>query len=120
MLDQYRQNGHMGIQLNLAGHIKHNQVIFGDLLERIRQPVQVLEQELEAVDQTAVGAQRHLFHDIFEGDEVFDVEVGLEGEVLGGGIEVYIETGAFVVLEVLDDGGAEGRFSGAGGALRRG
>ena len=63
---------------------------------------------LKAVDEPAVRPQRHFFHDIFEGDEVFDVEVGLVGEVFGGGVEVDVEAGAFVEAEMLDQGGAEG------------
>ena len=50
----------------------------------------------------------HLLHDIFEGDEVFDVEVGLEREVLGGGIEVDVEAWAFDDAEMFDEGEAEG------------
>jgi hypothetical protein len=107
----------MRVQLNLAGHVEHDQVVLGDLLERVRQEVEVVHEELEAVDEAAVGPEGHFFHDIFQADEVFDVEVGLEGEGLGGGVEVYVEAGPLVVLEVLDEGGAEGGFACLWGGL---
>jgi hypothetical protein len=65
---------------------------------------------LEAVDEAAVGAQPYLIHDVGERDEVFDVDVGLVGEVFGRRVEVDVEAGALVVPEVLDEGRAEGRL----------
>jgi len=65
---------------------------------------------LEAVDEAAVGAQPYLVHDVGERDEVFDVDVGLVGEVFGRRVEVDVEAGALVVPEVLDEGRAEGRL----------
>ena len=50
----------------------------------------------------------HLLHDIFEGDEVFDVKVGLEREVLRSRIEVDVEAWAFDDAEMIDEGEAEG------------
>ena len=47
---------------------------------------------LKAVDQSPVGPQALLFHDIFEGDELFDVEVRFIGKVLSGRVKVDIET----------------------------
>lgn len=65
---------------------------------------------LEAVDEPAVGAQPYLFHDVLERDEVFDVDVGLVGEIFGRRVEVDVEAGALVVPEVLDESRAEGRL----------
>jgi len=65
---------------------------------------------LEAVDEAAVGAQPYLIHDVGERDEVFDVDVGLVGEVFGRRVEVDVEAGALVAPEVLDEGRAEGRL----------
>jgi hypothetical protein len=48
---------------------------------------------------------------------VLDVEVRLEGEVLGGGVEVHVEARALVVLQVLDEVGAKGRLARRGRAL---
>ena len=47
---------------------------------------------LKAIDQSPVGSQTLLLHDIFEGDELFDVEVRFIGKVLSGGVKVNIET----------------------------
>ena len=47
---------------------------------------------LEAGHETAVGAEGQFFHHVFEGDEVFYVDVGLELEGLGGGVEVDVNT----------------------------
>ena len=47
---------------------------------------------LKAVDQSPVGSQALLLHDIFEGDELLDVEVRFIGKVLSGGVKVDIET----------------------------
>lgn len=47
---------------------------------------------LEAVDESAVRTEPYLFHDIFERDEIFDVDVGLVGEIFGGRVEVDVET----------------------------
>jgi hypothetical protein len=116
-LDKVGQDGHVGVELDLAGHVEDDQIVVGDFLERVGQEVEVLHEELEAVDEAAVGAEAHFVHDILETDEVLDVEVGLKGKVLGGGVEVHVEAGALVVLEVLDEGGAEGRLARAGGAL---
>ena len=57
---------------------------------------------LEAVDQPAVRPQRHFFHDVFERDEVFDVQVRLVGKVFRGRIEVDVEARALVQAQVLD------------------
>ena len=47
---------------------------------------------LKAVDQSPVRSQAHLLHDIFQGDELFDVEVRFIGKVLSGRVKVDIET----------------------------
>jgi hypothetical protein len=54
----------------------------------------------------------HLLHHVGEGDQVLDVEVGLVVEGLGRGVEVDVEGGAAVVVQVGDQGGAEGRLEG--------
>lgn len=46
---------------------------------------------LEAEDQASIGSQAHFLHDIFKGNEIFDVEVRLVAEVFGGGIKVDVE-----------------------------
>jgi len=46
---------------------------------------------LEAVDQPAIRTKPYLLHDVFERNEIFDVDVGLVGEVLGGRVEVDVE-----------------------------
>jgi len=107
----------MCVQLNLARHVEDDQVVFGDLLERLRQKVEVLHEELEAVYQAAVGPEAHLLHDILKANQVLDVEIGLKGELFGGRVEVDVEAWALVVLQVLDEGGAKGRLARAGGAL---
>ncbi len=87
---------------------KDNEVVLGDFLERVRQEVEVFHEELEAIDQAAIGAETHLFHDILEADEVLDVEIGLKGKLFSGRVEVDVEAWALVVLEVLDESSAEG------------
>ena len=47
---------------------------------------------LKAVDQSPVGSETLFLHDIFEGDELFDVEVRFIGKVLSGRVKVDIET----------------------------
>jgi hypothetical protein len=110
-LDKAWQYRHMCVQLDLARHVKHDQIVLGDFLERIGQEVEVLHEELEAVDKAAIGTETHLLHDILETDQVFDVEVGLECELLGGGVEVHVKARTLGVLEVLNEGGAEGTLS---------
>ena len=46
---------------------------------------------LEAVDEPAVRTQPYLFHDVFERDEIFDVDVGLIDEIFGRRVEVDVE-----------------------------
>jgi hypothetical protein len=96
------------VELDLAGHVDDDEVFFGERIECFGKEVEVLEQELKTVDESAVGPEPHFFHHIFERYEVFDVEVGFVGEVFGGGVEVDVEAGAAVGLEVIDEGGAEG------------
>lgn len=94
----------MGVEFDLARHVDYDEVFFGQGVQGVAEPAEVLEEELEAVDEAAVGAEAHFFHHVFEGDEIFDVEVGFVGEVFGGGVEVYVEAGTTVVLEVGDEG----------------
>jgi hypothetical protein len=82
----------------LAWHIDHNEVFFGQGIYGFCDKVEVLEEEFEAVDEAAVGAESHFFHDIGEGDKIFDIEVRLMGEVFSGRVEVDIEAWSSVVL----------------------
>lgn len=117
MFDQARQDRDVRVELDLAGHVEDDEVVVGDFLEGIGEPVEVFHEELEAVDEAAIGAEAHLVHDILEADEVLDVEVGLKGKLLGGRVEVDVEARALGVLEVLDQSGAEGRLARTGRAL---
>ena len=63
---------------------------------------------LKAIDQSPVGSQALLLHGIFEGDELFDVEVGFIGKVLSGRVKVNIETRSFVETKMLDQCRAKG------------
>lgn len=112
VLDQRGEDGDVSVQLYLAGHVDHNQVLLRERVDGFGDEVEVLEEEFETVDQAAVGAEAHFLHYVGEGDEVFDVEVGLVVEGLGGGVEVDVEGGAAVVVEVGDEGAAEGRLDG--------
>lgn len=98
----------MGVQLDLAGHVEDDEVFFRQRIEGFSQPVKVLEEEFEAVDEAAVGAEADFFHGVFEGDEFLDVEVGGVFEGFGGGVEVDVEGGAAVEVEMGDEGCAEG------------
>jgi len=104
MFDQSRQDGDVGVELDLTRHVDDDEVFFGEGIEGFGEEVEVLEEEFEAVDQAAVGAEAHFLHDIFEGDEIFDVKIGLVGEVFGGGVEIDVEAGAPVVAEVGYEG----------------
>lgn len=108
VLDEGGQDGDVGVKLDLAGHVDDDEVFLGQRVDGFGDEVEVLEQELETVDQPAVGAEAHFFHDVGEGDEVLDVEIGFMVEVLGRGVEVDVEGGAAVVLQVGDEGAAEG------------
>lgn len=99
-----RQDGDVGVQLDLARHVDDDEVLLRQRVEGLGEEVQVLHEELEAVDQAAVGAEPHLLHDILERDQVLDVQVRLVREILGGGVEVHVEAGAAVVAQVRDEG----------------
>ena len=62
---------------------------------------------LEAVDQSAVRAQANLFHDIFKGDEIFDIQVWLVHKLFCRRIKIYIKAGTLVVPQVLDQSGTK-------------
>lgn len=94
MLDELGYDGYVGVELDLSRHIDNDQVLVGDAFEGLGQEVKILHQKLEAVDQTAIWPQMQLFHDILEGDQVFDIDVGLVLEVLGGGVQVDVEARA--------------------------
>ena len=106
----------MRVQLDLPRQVKHNQILLAQRVERFTQKIQVLEEKLEAVDESPVGAERELGHGVFERDEVADVEVGRVGEVRGGWVEVHVEGGAAGVFEMREERGAEGGFARARGA----
>ena len=98
----------MCVKLDLARHVEDDEVFLCERVEGFGQPVEVVHQKLEAVDQTAVGAEAGLFHGIAQGNEFFDVEVGGVLEGFGGWVKVDVKGGAAVELEVGDEGGAEG------------
>ena len=74
MLYQSRQQRDVRVQFNLAWQVEEDEVLFAERLNGSGEEIEVLEEEFEAIDQAAVRAKGHLFHDIFEADEVFDVE----------------------------------------------
>jgi len=47
---------------------------------------------LEAIDETTVRPEAHLLHDIFQGDEIFDVEIWLVDELLRCWVEIDVKT----------------------------
>ena len=98
----------MCIELYLSRHINNDHVLFRKRLDGFMQEIQILHEKFKAIDQPPVRAKMHLLHDIFEGDEVFDVEVGLEREVLRSGIEVDVEAWTFDDAEMFNEGEAEG------------
>ncbi|KAI7242131.1 GPN-loop GTPase [Hortaea werneckii] len=63
---------HVGIQLDLTGHVDKDEILLRDILQRLGQEVHVFQEELKAVYQAAIRAEVELFHDIFEGDELSD------------------------------------------------
>lgn len=98
----------MRIQFYLTRHIDDNEILLRQRIQSFGDEVEVLEQEFEAVYQTTVRAETHLFHNIFKGDQFLDVEIGLMGKFFGRGVEIDVEAGAAVVAEVGYEGGAEG------------
>lgn len=101
------EDGHVRVQLDLARHVEDDEVLLGQRVEGVGEEVEVLHEELEAVDEPAVGAEPHLLHDVLERDEVLDVEVGRVLERLGRRVEVDVEGGPPVELKVCDEGRAE-------------
>lgn len=112
-LHERRQDRHVRVQLDLARHVDDDEVLLGERLERVRQEVQVLHQELEAVDQPAVGAQPHLLHHVLQGDQFPDVQVRRVLERLRRRVQVDVEARAPVQLQVRYEGRAEGRLHGS-------
>ena len=92
----------------MTRHIDDDQIVFGEVVECFGKEVEVLKQEFEAVDKTAVRAESHLVHDIFKRDEFFDVKVGFVSEFFGGRVEVDVEVRTAGGLEMGYEGGAEG------------
>ena len=92
MFDEGGYNGDMRVELDLTRHVDDDQIFLREWVERFGEEIEVFQEELETVDQTAVGSQSHFGHDVLERDEVFDVEVGLVRELFGGRVQVDIET----------------------------
>ena len=63
----------VGVELDLAGAIEED-VGFAELAQTGLQPLEVVLELLEGVEDAAVGAQAVVGHDLLEGDEVPDVE----------------------------------------------
>lgn len=98
----------MCIEFDLSGHIEDDEVFFSQRFKRLGQPIEIVHEKLEAVDEPAIGPEANLFHSIFERDELFDVEIGLVLKGLGSWIEVDVKGGAAVELQMGDEGGAKG------------
>ena len=71
---------------------------------------------LEAVDQTAVGPQLEILHNVLQADQVPNVEAGRVLELVGCRVEVEQVDGAAERLGVRDERGAKGGFACACGA----
>jgi hypothetical protein len=71
---------------------------------------------LEAVDQTAVGPQLEILHNVLQADQVPNVEAGRVLELVGCRVEVEQVDGAAERLGVRNERGAKGGFAGACGA----
>lgn len=102
VLEDAREDIEVHVELELARTVDE-EVVAGDgvLLELRVEPVDFAEEKLEAEDESAVGPEAELLHDVLESDEVADVDVGGVGQVLGGGVEV---DGDDVALEGLGHG----------------
>lgn len=98
----------MGVEFDLTRHIEYDEVLFGQRLKRLCQPIEVFHEKLEAVDEPTVGPKADLFHGILERDEFLDIEVGRVFKRLGGRIEVDVEGGAAVELQMGNEGCAKG------------
>jgi hypothetical protein len=98
----------MGVQFDLTGQVKQDQVFFAERFNSSCKEIEILKEEFKAIDQAAVRPKGHFFHNIFEADEVFDVEIWLVGEVVGCWVKVDVETTAARMLEVLDHSSTEG------------
>jgi len=57
---------------------------------------------LEAVDQSAIRAQANFLHDIFQGDEILDIQVWLIDKIFRRRIKIYVEAGTLVIPQVLN------------------
>ena len=55
--EEIGHDGHVAVELDLSGHVDDDEVLVGDLFQRVGEEVDVLKQELEAVDQATVRAQ---------------------------------------------------------------
>jgi hypothetical protein len=100
----------MSVQLDLSRHVDNDEILFGQTVKSFCQPVKVLHEELEAIDETAIGPETNFFHRIFERDELLDVKVGFMFEGLGGRIEVDVKGGTAVKVKMGDEGGAKSRL----------
>jgi hypothetical protein len=66
---------------------------------------------LKTVNQAPIRPKAHLLHHILERNQLLDIQIRRVGEVVGGRVEVDVEAGAPAVLQMLDQGGAEGRLA---------
>ena len=108
MLYQSRQQWDVGVQFDLAGQVKQDEVLFAERFNSRCKEIEILKEEFEAINQAAVRPKGHFFHDIFEADEVFDIEIWLVGEVVSCWVKVDVETTTARMLEVLNHGSTEG------------
>lgn len=63
----------MGVQLDLAGTIKKN-IVLSQLFQTLFKPFKIMFQLFKCVEDTTVGTQVVITHDLLEGHEVADVE----------------------------------------------
>lgn len=79
------------VDLDLAGAVEQD-VVLAQLLQPVLQPLHVVFELLERVQDPAVGSQAIVRHDLLERDQVADVEgAGVVGPVVGG---VEVDDGA--------------------------
>lgn len=70
------------------GMTGQREVRTGEFLQAGFQPLEVVLEFFQGVQDAPVGPQCFLLHDVVDGDQVADVEVGLVRGVVVGGIEV--------------------------------
>lgn len=101
----------MCVKLDLPWAVDDDVVVVV-LAQLVVQPVEIVEEVFETVDQATVGAEVHLFHYILQRNKLFDVDARLVFESFRGRIqveEVHIPTQG---LGVRNQGRAERRLAG--------